>query len=358
MENRLELFAKKLKERDLDALFLTDESNVRYLSGFTGSETYLFISQARSCLITDHRYTEQAERECGEFTVVPHTAVPGHTLYELIAAFCAEDGVRELGFEKEHLMYDEYEKLSGEVAGTELVPTAGIVEEMRLVKSAGEAALLKEACAATDRVFAKICGFLRPGLSEKQVEREMLYYILGEGCESSFSIIVASGVNGSLPHAIPGTRSLQPGELVTMDFGCMYQGYHADMTRTVCLGKADEKTREIYGMVLEAKNRAQSLVRPGAVCRDIDAAARDYFAEKGYAEYFKHGLGHGVGLDIHEAPRLNTSSNCVLEQGYAVTVEPGLYLPGWGGVRIEDTVLVTEDGCDCLFTSPTELICL
>ena len=348
-----------MAEEGLDAVFISGNSNVRYLSDFSGSDAALYISANRNCLITDHRYTEQAAMECAEFCVEPHTAAAGRGMYELVARFCDDDGVKRLGFEKEHLLYGDYLQLSKSLPqAVEAVPFAGLTENIRMSKSPEEIELLRYACAATDRVFARICDYLHPGISEKDVERELLYYIMGEGCDSSFSVIVASGRNGSLPHAIPGGKLLTKGEFVTMDFGCAYKGYHADMTRTVFLGQPDQRSNEVYEMVLEAKNRSQNLIKPGMICRDVDAAARNYFAEMGCADKFKHGLGHGVGLDIHEAPRLNTTCETVLAPGHTVTVEPGLYFPGWGGVRIEDTVLVTESGSENLFISPTELICI
>lgn len=358
MDSKLKIFKEKLAAAGLDAMYVTNGSNVRYLSGYMGADAVLFISQKNNYLITDHRFTEQAERECADFMVIPHL-LPSPTVPQLTERFCAEEGVHKLAFERDDLLCGDYESLRAALPeSVEMVPCSGIIEDIRYVKSADEIEMLRKACAATDRVFAGICKFLRPGLTEKEVERELLYAIMGEGCDSSFPVIIASGDNGSLPHAIPSDKKLVKGEFVTMDFGCMYKGYHADMTRTVYLGKPDLKAQEIYAMVLEAKNRAQALVKSGVPCKDVDAASRDYFKEKGYGDNFKHGLGHGVGLDIHEAPRLNTTSSQILKSGCLVTIEPGLYFPGWGGIRIEDTVLVTDDGFEDMFTSTCDLVCI
>ncbi|NLF79964.1 MAG: aminopeptidase P family protein, partial [Clostridia bacterium] len=243
-------------------------------------------------------------------------------------------------------------------ATAELMPTSDIAEALRYVKEEREISLMRQACAATDRVFAEICAYIKPGITEKDLARELLYCIMKQGCDASFPSIVAAGPNGSLPHAIPSDRRIKEHEFITMDFGCAYAGYHADMTRTVIIGRPNAKQKEIYGIVLAAKQRAEALIHAGLSGREVDAAARDYIAEKGYGGNFGHGLGHGVGLDIHESPRLNQSSEQILRSGCLVTIEPGIYLPGWGGLRIEDTVLVTDNGHENLFTSERELICL
>lgn len=357
-KHRLSQFRRTLAEAGLDAMFVANRSNVRYLSGYTGDDSYLLITAEKAAFITDFRYSEQAEQECPEFEVVPHrNSAP--SLPQVVQSLCREQEARRLAFERKYLQYGLYDDLRSAVgAGVELVPVSGLVEKLRCVKEPAELEKLRLACAATDRAFAAICRYIRPGVTERDVARELYYAIQIQGCESSFRLIVAAGGNGSLPHAIPSDKVIQPGEFVTIDFGCRYQGYHADMTRTVVVGQPDDKQRKLYRIVLEANLRAQAAIRAGLPTRDGDAAARDYIEAQGYGRNFGHGLGHGVGLDIHEDPFLSRVSEQILQTNCVVTVEPGIYLPGWGGLRIEDTVLVTENGCESLFQTTKELICL
>jgi Xaa-Pro aminopeptidase len=358
IEARLSALRQALAAEKLDAIFSVDRANIRYLSGYTGDEAYLLIGKDKQFLITDFRYQEQAETECPEYQVTLHHH-PAPPLPQVIKNLCAGQGIGRLGFERDHITYAMYDELNQAVADTaQLVPISGLAEGLRYVKSDFEVSMMRMACAATDQVLADICGYIKPGVTEKDVAREMLYFIMKQGCDASFPSIVASGTNGSLPHAIPTDRQIKEHEFITMDFGCTYAGYHADMTRTVIIGKPDAKQKEIYAIVLEAKQRAEAVLRAGLTGQQVDAVARDFIAGKGYGANFGHGLGHGVGLDIHEQPRLNQSSEQVLQSGCLVTVEPGIYLPGWGGVRVEDTVLVTEAGHENLFYSQRELICL
>lgn len=358
IKGRISQLLKRLAELDIDAIFITNQANVRYMSSFSGDESYLLLSPGQQILITDSRYSEQAEQECPDYQIVLHRgkAAP---LPQVVAGLCQTNDIKRLAFEQEYLSYALFDQLTQALAdNTGLIPASGLIEQLRYIKSADETEALRRACAKTDLAFQQICGKIKPGISEKELAAELLYIIGKLGCESSFPIIIASGVNGSLPHAIPSDKLLAENEFITMDFGCMYDGYHADMTRTVMLGKPDSKQRDIYNIVLTAKQKAEELIRHGAACKSVDAAARDYIASFGYKENFAHGLGHGVGLDIHEAPSLNASSEQFLQKGNFVTVEPGIYLPGWGGVRIEDTVLVEEDGYENMFTSPLDLLCL
>ena len=358
IKERLAKFHTILSQRGVDAALIVDPANIRYLSGYSGDDAYLFISPTQQALITDSRYTEQAGRECPEYQIITHN-LPHNSLFQAIRQLCQEGQIHRLAFERQHLSYLFFEQLGQSLASSvELIPVNELAESLRYCKSAAEIALMRQACAATDQAFIQICSYIRPGISEKDIARELLYIILGQGCESSFPIIVASGSNGSLPHAIPSDKIIAKGEFITMDFGCCYAGYHADMTRTVLIGQPTPLQQERYQLVLEAKHQAEAALHSGAIAKNIDAAARDFLTKHGYGEYFCHGLGHGVGLDIHEAPSLNRVSERVLSSGCLVTVEPGIYLPGWGGIRIEDTVLITDSGYQSLFTSPLELQCL
>ena len=356
--DRVNKLCAQLKQKELDAVFITNESNVRYLSGYTNHDACLFISACgERRLITDFRYDEQAREECPDYQVQAFVKGKGG-MYQTLAEDCAACGVKRLGFEAAAITHADYLLLVDAVADVETKDCGPLVEGLRYVKDDREEALLRYSCAATDRVFARICDFIRPDITEKQLEWQLLTYINEEGCDSSFQPIVVAGERTSLPHGMAGERRLRNGDFITMDFACMYQGYHADMTRTVFLGRPDPKQKEIYAIVLEAQLRGLAAVRAGALGADVDAASRDFITDKGYGDNFGHGLGHGVGLDIHEDPFLGRPCRRTLEEGCFITIEPGIYIPGWGGVRIEDTVKVTKTGGEPLFTSAKELICL
>ena len=356
--DRINKLCALLKEKGLDAVFVTNESNVRYLSGYTNHEAYLFISAGGDRrLITDFRYDEQAREECPDYDVV--CFIKGKSgIYQSLSDACAENGVKRLGFEATDMTHANFLLMSETVAPVEAVDCGPLVESLRYVKDDQEETLLRYACAATDRVFTRICEYIKPGLTEKQLEWQLLTFINEEGCDNSFQPIVVAGERTSLPHGMAGERQLRKGEFITMDFGCMYQGYHADMTRTVFLGQPDPRQKEIYSIVLEANLLGMASFKAGIPGSLPDAAARDYITERGYGENFGHGVGHGVGLDIHEEPFMGPTCQRALEEGCFVTMEPGIYLPGWGGVRIEDTVKITRDGGESLFTSEKGLICL
>ncbi|MDO4581240.1 MAG: aminopeptidase P family protein [Bacillota bacterium] len=357
-KSRLDKLRAALYGADCEAMFIVNESNVKYLSGFTSGESFLFIVTAGSnYFITDFRYIEQAEQQCPYYQVLRYRDA-NTPLPKVLADLCAKYQVKKLAFEREHISYAMFESISGSLQGIQLLPTDSLVEQVRAVKDEGEIENLRIACRATDDVFDMMCGWLHPGVTEREAKWQMYCFINDTGCVSSFKPIIAAGANGSKPHAKPSARQLQNGDLLTMDFGCAYKGYHADITRTVCIGNPDEKQKEIYGVVLEANLRAEAALKAGMTGQAIDAIARDYITEQGYGEQFGHGLGHGVGMDIHELPNLNRANDKPLPAGALVTVEPGIYIPDWGGVRIEDTCLVTEDGCEIMFRSTKELLCL
>lgn len=357
MLERRKKISNILSEQGVDALFVSCISNVHYLSGYTGDEAWLLQkADGEAVLITDFRYIEQAERECGDLPIRLHRR-NGSTLEDIIDEYCRVWKVAKLGFESSFISFAEYHRLDKALDSVELVPTDGLTESLRRVKDVSEIVLLRQACRATDAVFAAVCEVIHPGMSEREAELELYRLIAEQGCTLSFPSIVASGINGSLPHAVPSAEKiLQEGELVTMDFGCRYRGYCADITRTVCLGKADSRQKEIYDIVLAAQLRGLSAVEAGVAAKDADFAARSYIADQGYGDNFGHGLGHGVGLDIHEAPSLSPASADILVQGNFVTIEPGIYIPRFGGVRIEDTVMVTEQGCEIMFNSTKGLL--
>ncbi|MDR2712154.1 MAG: Xaa-Pro peptidase family protein [Clostridiales bacterium] len=361
IEPRIKALRQRLRQGDFDAMLVVNEANVSYMSGFTNHDSFLFISGdncgAANIFITDSRYIEQAEVECPDYSVMLYRN-PNPTLAERMRELCAAYGVKRLAFERAHISYNLHEEISTALKETEFLPGENLIEDLRYLKDAAETERLRLACACTDKVFADICTFIKPGLTERDLEWALLQSVHKHGCEPSFPFIVVSGARGSLPHGKADNKELAAGEFVTMDFGCMYKGYHADMTRTVFIGQPTNEQRRLYDIVLSANLRAEEALRAGVMAQAVDAIARDHIGQEGYGENFGHGLGHGVGLDIHERPFMSRISEDRMEKGCVITVEPGIYLPGKCGIRIEDTVLVREDGCENLFSSAKELLCL
>ncbi|MBS9532164.1 aminopeptidase P family protein [Mycobacterium sp. M1] len=327
---------------DLDAILVTDLVNVRYLSGFTGSAGALLVyaDDRPTVLATDGRYRTQAARQAPDLSVLIERAGASR-----LAAGAAESGVRRLGFEADVVTVDAFDTLSAAAEGVNLVRAAGSVEALRETKDAGEVALLRLACEAADAALTDLLarGGLRPGRTEREVRRELESLMLDHGADAaSFETIVATGANSAVPHHRPTDAVLTAGDLVKIDFGALVAGYHSDMTRTFVLGSPADWQREIYQVVADAQSAGRAALEPGADLRAVDAAAREVIAAAGYAETFSHGLGHGVGLRIHEAPGINATAAGTLLAGAVVTVEPGVYLPERGGVRIEDTLVVAD----------------
>ncbi|HLT58086.1 MAG: Xaa-Pro peptidase family protein [Limnochordales bacterium] len=354
MSTRLERLRARFAEAGIDALLVTGAANRRYLSGFTGSAGTLLITRDKALLLTDFRYVEQAGRQAPDFQIV-HYDDP----IQAIGEQAAKVPGRRIGFEAEHVTVAQMEKLR-QAADVEWVATQRLVEEVRGSKEPGELALIEAAVALADRCFEHILPQLKPGVTEREIAWRMEVFMREQGAEGlAFPSIVASGPNGAMPHARPTDKPLAAGEFVTLDFGCIWQGYCSDITRTVFLGEPTAQHRELYDLVLRAQEAGIAAVRPGRTGREVDAAAREVIAQAGYGDRFGHGLGHGLGLEVHEEiPRLSTRSETVLAPGMVTSVEPGVYLPGWGGIRIEDLVVVTEDGCRVLTKSPKQLLCL
>jgi Xaa-Pro aminopeptidase len=327
-------------------MLVTDLINVRYLSGFSGSNGALlvFADDRVPVLATDGRYRTQAAEQAPDLEIAVERA-----LGRYLVGQAAAGGVRKLGFESNVVTVDGFDALTGELdergGETELVRAAGTVEALREVKDAGELALLRLACEAADAALNDLVdrGGLRPGRTEREVGRELEALMLDHGADGiSFETIVAAGPNSAIPHHRPTDAALADGDFVKIDFGALVAGYHSDMTRTFVLGKAADWQLEIYQLVSEAQRAGREALRPGTGLRDVDAAARRLIEDAGYGENFGHGLGHGVGLQIHEAPGIGATSAGTLLAGSVVTVEPGVYLPGRGGVRIEDTLVVAD----------------
>lgn len=344
-----------LEKRKLDAILVSDGYNMRYVSGFRGATGYLFVTKNRRVLMTDSRYTTQAREEAGEWQI---EEVSSERNYEAVLAdLIQEEQVRALGFEDRHLIYAQALRLQRAAKETEWVALGEELNRLRIVKTPDELEKLERAEAIGDLAFSRILNDIKPGMTELAVAARLDFYMKEAGASgSSFDTIAASGLHSAMPHAMPSEKPLEEGDFLTMDFGCVYEGYCSDMTRTVVVGKANKRQKEIYQVVLQAQLAALEEIRAGKTGEEVDRIARGLIGKAGYGAYFGHGLGHSVGLYIHEEPRLSPSCHEVLEENVIMTVEPGIYLPGFGGVRIEDMVAVTKDGCRNLTHSTKELL--
>ena len=334
--SRLNILLRRLR---LDALLISSSSNIFYLTGFSGHDSYCLISGSGCYILTDFRYVEQARAQAPEFETVQTRGEFAAWLPGLIA----ELGVKKLGFEASDISFAVYRKLA-EAAGkgeNQLIPVEGLVEPLRAVKEAEELACMEKAAELADAVFEYIVSVIHPGMKEKEVAWEIERFLREKGSgKIPFEIIVASGPNAALPHALPAERVIGSGEPIVLDLGARVEGYCSDFTRTLCLGRQDGDFARVYDLVLGAQLTALATLEAGMDGTQADQLARTVIEQGGYGDAFGHGLGHGLGLDVHEAPRLGPNSSDILCEGMTFTVEPGVYLSGWGGVRIEDTVVL------------------
>ena len=352
MEARIARLHALFAEKIVDAALITKEENVHYFSGFRGDSTALLVTPERLILVTDSRYTEQAAAEAPLYEIVEQR----DGLYRKVAELAADAGIVSLGFEGNALVYDTVVKLR-ELLGEISLDTALNLDPLRQVKDADEIALIRRACRIADEGVAHIIAFIQPGMTEMEVAAELEHFMRRAGSERpAFQTIIASGARGSLPHGTASDKVIARGELVTMDFGAVCEGYCSDITRTISVGRADARQRELYDAVLTAQMRALAALRPGVTGVEVDRIARESLAEQDLDRYFGHGLGHSLGLEIHEEPRLSKAGTTVLEENMLITDEPGVYIPAWGGIRIEDTLLITRDGAEPLTRAPKEFI--
>lgn len=350
MNDRISRLRKELVEQQLDGVLISQGNNIRYLSGFTSSDCVLVITASAAILVTDSRYWEQAIRQAPDFDLAKVTETTNATLARAVADL----GIKRLGFESHNLTVKTYTEYKQALAATiEWVPTNSLVEDLRMIKDASELSLIKEAVRIADEAMLHVMAWLKPGLSEIEIAWEIESFIRTHGAEAlSFSPIAAIGENGAMAHAIPSQRKLQFGDMLVIDIGAQYEGYCSDITRSFCLGSASEKYLQVWNLVLLAQQTAEAGIRAGMAGCEGDALARKVIVDAGYGDKFGHGLGHGVGLEIHESPRVSRLANTALPAMSVVTIEPGIYETGWGGVRIEDAVLLTETGCTILTQSP------
>lgn len=353
--HRLALVRAAMDRAEIPALLISNITNVQWLTGFTGSNGFVLLSPSATLFATDSRYTEQAKAQVQGFEpyLLP-TSAP-----EEVTAVLETAGESRIGFEDfiPIGLYNSYrEKLDAKI---ELVPTKRLVDDLRMVKDEDEIARIQEACVIADRCFEHIQPFIKPGAIERDVMLEMEWFMRKEWrAEVAFDTIVASGPRSALPHGKAAERVTQAGDFVTLDFGARLNGYNSDLTRTVIIGEPADEQRKVYNVVLDALTQCTDLLRPGASGKEVDAHSRKIIGDAGYGEYFGHGLGHCLGLTVHDGPGLSKISAVTLAAGMVLTVEPGIYIPEWGGVRIEDDVVVTGSGPRILTTSRRELISL
>lgn len=354
MNKRVSALRELMQERDLEALLVTTPTNRAYLSGFNGSAGTLLITQKAALLFTDFRYRTQVAKTSPDFEL-RETSLEA-PLDKRIAEALGELRVHCVAFESAHMTVAQHARLLETTKDLSVgwIGRSGIVEQLREQKDVEEQAMLRRAIAITDEALAAVRSTMRPDMSEREVAWQLELAMRERGADGlSFPIIVAAGPNGASPHARASDELLGVGRPIVIDCGALLKGYHADMTRTFILGEPDEQFNKIFDLVRTAQQMAKTAVRAGAICKEVDAIARDFFSEQGYGiDYFGHSLGHGVGLNIHEGPSISSRSERPLPVGAITSVEPGLYLPEWGGVRIEDLVLVGPDGCEQLTQSP------
>ena len=354
---RLQGVRSALAAQKIDALLISDITNLGYVSGFTGSTAYVLVTPSEALLLTDSRYTIRAHQEAPAFTIIEAAGSGGYP-DKLRETLDARLDLRRIGIEAGRVTVTQWQQFTKDVApDREWVPTDGIVESLRAIKDAGEVDAIRQAITLAEAAFETVKPLLRPGIQEREFALELEFAMRRVGADDrAFETIVASGAQGARPHHAPNQRPFVTSDLVTIDWGASVGGYNSDITRTVGIGHVSQEQRDIYGIVLEAQRQAIAAIAPGRTGKEIDAVARDYIASHGYGENFGHGLGHGLGRQVHDGPGFSMrSQNFVLKPGMVLTVEPGIYRENWGGIRIEEDVLVTEGGCEVLTHLPNAL---
>ena len=349
---------EKLAERELDAIMLTNEANRLYATGFHSTDTdgLALVTRKNTYYFTDSRYTEAAQRVIKNAVMREVGAGRGYGV--LVEEVIREEGLQKIGFEDAYMTVQDYERYRKAIS-FKLVPATDLMLQLRMVKSEEELEAMIGAQRIAERALEDILKEIRPGVTEKEIAARLQYLMLHYGAsDMSFDPIVVSGPNGSLPHGVPSEKEIQSGEFVTMDFGCIYRGYCSDMTRTVAVGSVTDEMREVYETVLKAQLAGIEAAKAGATGKEVDGAARSVITEAGYGKYFGHSFGHGVGVEIHEMPNASPMNENPLTEGAVISAEPGIYLPGKLGVRIEDVIVLTKDGCRNITKAPKELLIL
>ncbi len=353
LDDRLAALRARMVELEVDTFFLMSPENRRYITGFTGSNGFVIVTADDALLITDSRYVEQAENQAPLFRVIRYDLSPYATLEQEFMAV----GAKRVGYESNKLDDSTITKMRNQNSGIEFVPTIDILLEMRRIKDDSEIENLVRAIQIADEALEKLMPILKIGMTERDIAIELDYLMRKSGSSGeSFATIAVSGVRTSLPHGQPTDKAIESGDFLTLDFGAIYQGYHSDITRTIRFGEPDKKLSDVFDIVAKAQEAAFEAIKPGMKCKDIDAAHRAVFTEHGVEQYSLRGLGHGIGLEIHELPRVVMNNEAVLENNMIFTVEPGIYIPGLGGVRTEDVVLLRDGKAEILTRSERKLI--
>lgn len=351
--SRIEKIRDMLTELNLDAFYITHIPNIRYISGFSGSSAYIIVTRDKDYFFTDFRYQTQSAEQVKGFEIEVNFS-PAVKIKETIL----NRKLVNIGFESAHLTIHQLDQLKESLPGVNFVSVPERIEKLTMIKTPDEIAKIKAACEITDRVFTKLLEIIKPGLKESDVSAEISYWHKKYGAEKdSFDPIVASGWRGALPHGMASRKVIEQGEMVTLDFGCIYEGFCSDMTRTISVGKpkSDEMVK-IYDVVLQSQLLAVNAAKTGAVTKDLDTISRNYINSNGYEGKFGHGLGHGLGIEVHEMPSVSQRMDMAIPDNVVFTIEPGIYIEGLGGVRIEDDVVTKTGGCEVLNNSPKELI--
>lgn len=355
VDDRIGKLQERLKTENIDGFLVTCWENKRYLTNFSGSTGWVIITPERSLIMVDGRYTEQAAQECPAFVERMHISDYLNGFPKELPATLTQLKLKRLGVEARNMTLLEARTIEENAGGLTLVSTTGWIEALRLKKSPEEIRLLREAIAMGEKACEKAIGKVEPGVPEVKISHTIIDYLSQHGVKESFDTIVASGERSAMPHGHPTERKIKKGDVVVIDMGARVGGYHSDITRTVCIGEPTDEQKKVYGLLQKAQEAAYKVIKPGITGKEADAAARKVIVEAGYGDYFSHGLGHGIGLEIHEAPTLRKTGDQVLEEGMVITVEPGVYMAGKFGMRLEDDVLVTATGCEILTQIPQSL---
>lgn len=353
--SKLEQLQAALQLHDTDAIIITNAQNRRYLTGFTGSAGTVIVTKTRALLLVDFRYTQQATNQCDTFEVLE---IGRNHLYETIQEILEQELIQTVGFEQHYVTYFSYQLMKSKLTAI-LKPMPTIVEDLRMIKTPEEIEIIKKAAWISDEAFNHILTFIKPGISELEIAYELESHMRKNGATgAAFDMIIASGHRSALPHGVASSKIVEQGDMLTMDFGAYYRGYRSDMTRTIAVGEPLEQLKEVYQIVHGVLQHALSNMKAGITGQEADSYSRDYITAKGYGQNYGHGAGHGIGLDIHENIFMSTICKDMLEENMVLTVEPGIYIPTVGGVRIEDDVIVTKEGVEVITHSPKELIIL
>jgi len=354
--DRVQRLRNELASRDLEAALITDTLNVRYLTGFTGSFAQVVVGPTQAAIITDSRYAIQVREECPAWD--PRTFASPVRGIDFLRDTLTELGLCRVAFEADTVTYAEWQRWKEALNGIELAPASNLMDKLRMVKDASELDAIRQACGMTEACFEYVRPLIQVGVAEMDLALEIDFYFRRQGAVSAFDVIAVSGERSARPHGKPSERKLQAGDFLTLDFGAKVDGYCADITRTVVVGQASDRHRNIHQAVLDAQRSAIEAMRPGKTGHEIDQIAREALAKYDMAQFFGHGLGHGLGLLVHDFGRLGQKSETVLEPNMVLTVEPGVYIEGFGGCRIEDDVLITETGAEKLTDAGTQLLVL